>query len=190
MKPSSPMLSPPERLALISVCVALNLGIGAIVASFKLPFYLDSIGTILAVALGGIWVGIATGIASVLIGSLYTPTLWAYALTAVTIPTYTFFAIPRGYLQTIRGTLGWGVLLGLITAVVSAPVTTYLFGGVSLSGADAATAYFSALGNTLMQSVLLGGVATDPIDKLLTSVVAFLVLRRVPQYWKPQTANA
>ncbi len=62
-------------LARIVICVGLNLGIGFIVATMKLPFYLDSVGTVLATALGGLWSGIICGLLSVIIGSAYTPTL-------------------------------------------------------------------------------------------------------------------
>ena len=64
---------------------------------------------------------------------------------------------------------------------MSAPVTTYLYGGVSLAGADALTAFFKAMGNTLIESVILGGLATDPIDKLATSLIALSLLKALPK---------
>jgi len=66
-----------RNLALVLICIVLNLGIGLIVTTLKLPFYLDSIGTVLATALGGLGAGIIAGVLSVVIGSAYTPTLWA-----------------------------------------------------------------------------------------------------------------
>jgi energy-coupling factor transport system substrate-specific component len=174
----------PQFLALIVVSTILNLGIGFIVASVKLPFYLDSIGTILATFLGGVWAGIATGILSVLFGSIYTPTLWAYALTAVSIAVYTKITIKLGYLQKLWPTILWGLGLGVVTAIVSAPVTTYLYSGVSFSGTDAVTAYFVATGKTLLNSVVLGGLSTDPLDKLFTSLIVFVLLKRIPRTWK------
>jgi energy-coupling factor transport system substrate-specific component len=176
--------SKPEYLALIVVCVSLNLGIGFIVSALKLPFYLDSIGTILATFIGGPWAGIITGISSVLIGSTYTPTLWAYALTAICIVIYTWGVIKLGYLRTLLATILGGIGLGIVSAIVSAPVTTYLFGGVSLSGADAVTAYFAAMGKTLLDSVVLGGLSTDPVDKLFTSLIVYVLLKRLPKSWK------
>ena len=35
-----------RNLALVVICIVLNLGIGLIVSKLKLPFYLDSIGTV------------------------------------------------------------------------------------------------------------------------------------------------
>ncbi len=40
--------------------------------------------------------------------------------------------------------------------------------------------FLTAKGGSLLVSTILGGLATDPIDKLLTSLVAFVLLRKVP----------
>lgn len=183
-QPPKKRRSTPEYLALIVVCISLNLGIGFIVSALKLPFYLDSIGTILATFLAGPIAGIVTGLLSVIIGSIYTPTLWAYALTAVSVAVFTWAAMRLRYLRTIVATIIGGLCLGIVTAIISAPVTTYLFGGVSLAGADAVTAFFSAMGQTLLNSVILGGLTTDPVDKLFTSLIVFILLKRIPKSWK------
>jgi len=176
-----------RRLALMSVCVVLNLGLGFLVASLKLPFYLDSIGTVLATALGGLPVGVLTAVASVLVGSLYTPTLWAYVVTGIAIALYVNAFYKLGYLKRLLPTLVGGLGLGIVTAVVSAPVTVVVWKGASLAGADAVTAFFSATGRTLADSVVLGGLATDPVDKLFTSLIALTLLSRVPRAFHART---
>jgi energy-coupling factor transport system substrate-specific component len=173
-------LSKPQLLALLMVCVVLNLGIGFIVTTLKAPLYLDSIGTVLATAIGGLWPGIACGIVSGIIGSAYTPTLWAYAGTIVVIALYVWLVRPLGYLERFLPTALFGIGLGVVCAIISAPVTTYIWQGVSLAGTDEVTAFFSARGLTLLISVILGNLAIDPIDKLVTSLIAFALLNRLP----------
>jgi len=167
-------------VALVAICVGLNLGVGLVVTAAKLPLYLDSIGTVLATVLGGLWVGILCGLLSSIIGSAFTPTLWAYAGTMLAIAVYTSLVRPLGYLNKLLPTAIFGVGLGVVCAIISAPITTYLWKGISLSGTDSITAFFLAKGWALLPSVILGNLATDPIDKLLTSLLAFAVLRRVP----------
>jgi len=162
------------------VCIALNLGIGLIVTAMKAPLYLDSIGTVIATALGGLWIGIVCGIISVILGSAYTPTLWAYAGTMVAIAIYVALVRPFGYLSKLLPTALFGIGLGVVCAIISAPVTTYVWRGMSLSGADTLAAFFSAKGVTLLFSVILAGLAADPIDKLVTSLIAFALVSRVP----------
>jgi energy-coupling factor transport system substrate-specific component len=173
-------LSMPRLLALMALCVGLNLGIGFIVTTLKLPLYLDSIGTVLAAALGGLWAGIPCGLISVIVGSAYTPTLWAYAGTMVVIALYVLLVSPLGYLSRLLPTALLGIGLGVVCAIVSAPVTTYVWKGMALSGADSLAAFFSSKGVTPLFSVILAGLAADPIDKLVTSLIAFALVSRIP----------
>jgi energy-coupling factor transport system substrate-specific component len=174
----------PTRLALIVVGVALNLGLGFLVAALRLPFYLDSIGTVLTTFVGGLWCGIPVGIASVLLGSIYTPTTWAYAPTAIAIACFVRAVLPLGYLRKLASTIVLGLCLGVVSAVVSAPITVYVFGGMSAAGTDYFTAMFQAVGQTIYSSVLLGGLSSDPLDKLFTSLVAYAIVLRLPKQWR------
>ncbi len=172
----------PESLAFIVVCIALNLGIGAIVAFIKLPFYLDSIGTILSTFILGLPAGIIVGLSSVTLGSIYTPSLWAYALTAISIALCAHIFKKIGYLTKLFPTIFLGLCVGIVAAIVSAPVTAYVWGGISFSGTDAITTFFLATGKNIIDSVVLSGLASDPIDKLFTSLIVLFLVRFIPDY--------
>lgn len=175
------MKSDPFTLVFVSFCAALNAGIGLIVQALKLPIYLDLIGTILAAVLLGPGYGALTAVIGILILGLFTaPTTFAYVGTAIAIGICASLFSRYGYLKRWPATIGFGLLLGLISALLSAPVTTILFGGISFVGADAVTAFFRATGNNLATSVLLGGLATDPVDKVLLSAVCHLLVRGMP----------
>ena len=51
-------------LALIPLAIAINIAGGQLVKTLRLPIYLDSIGTVLAGALLGPWIGLITGVLS------------------------------------------------------------------------------------------------------------------------------
>ena len=57
-------------LALIPLAIAINIAVGQIVQTLKLPLYLDSIGTVLVGALLGPWIGLLTGALSNVIWTL------------------------------------------------------------------------------------------------------------------------
>lgn len=57
-------------LALIPLAIAINIAGGQLVKALRLPIYLDSIGTVLAGALLGPWVGLLTGLLSNIIWTL------------------------------------------------------------------------------------------------------------------------
>lgn len=178
------------QLAFLCFCSALNVGVGAIVGIVKLPIYLDSIGTIMAAALGGWIYGSVVGVLAVTIAAVViAPTAPAYAGTAVTIALCASILVNIGFLRTIAMTAIGGLLVGVASAVASAPVTTLIFGGVSLAGADMLTILFKTMGHTLMESVILGGLATDPIDKLVTSLIALAILKTLPRKLYRQFPN-
>jgi len=69
-----------------------------------------------------------------------------------------------------------GAICGVISALISAPITLIFFGGVTGSGADLLVAAFQQAGSTLSEAVLQQGLLQDPIDKTLTYVVVFVLL--------------
>ena len=167
---------------LIALGAALNVSVGYLAGLLKLPLYLDSIGTILISALCGWAYGAIAGLAALVILALTAvPTVIAYAGTAIAIALVSSVLVRFGFLRSLRATIAGGLVLGLTAAVVSAPVTTFLYGGVSLAGADAVTTFFRAMGISLWKSALLGSLVTDTIDKLITAFICFGLARSLPR---------
>jgi hypothetical protein len=69
-----------------------------------------------------------------------------------------------------------GILTGVIAAIVSAPISAIAFGGVTGSGTDLLVAALRQGGADVLQASLGQGLFSDPIDKLITSFVVFLIL--------------
>jgi hypothetical protein len=72
-----------------------------------------------------------------------------------------------------------GVVIGITSAVISAPIAAVLFGGVTGSGTDLLVAAFQKAGSDLQTAVLQQGLLSDPIDKVITSFVVYLLLQAV-----------
>lgn len=73
-------------LALIPLAIAINISVGQLVGTLRLPLYLDSIGTVLTGALLGPWVGLLTGAFSNIIWTLLginPPAIWFAPVAAV-----------------------------------------------------------------------------------------------------------
>lgn len=69
-----------------------------------------------------------------------------------------------------------GIVTGVIAATVSAPISAIAFGGVTGSGTDLIVAALRQGGADVLQASLGQGFFSDPIDKLITSFVVFLIL--------------
>jgi hypothetical protein len=69
-----------------------------------------------------------------------------------------------------------GIVTGIIAAIVSAPISAIAFEGVTGSGTDLIVAALRKGGSDVLQASLGQGLFSDPIDKLITSFVVFLIL--------------
>jgi hypothetical protein len=69
-----------------------------------------------------------------------------------------------------------GLTCGIISAIISAPISSLVFGGVTGSGTDLLVAAFQQAGSDLSTAVLQQGLLSDPIDKTLTFFVVFAIL--------------
>jgi len=69
-----------------------------------------------------------------------------------------------------------GLITGIVAAIVSAPIAAVVFGGVTGSGTDALVAAFRAAGSSLYEATLKQGLLSDPLDKMVTSFVVFLIV--------------
>jgi energy-coupling factor transport system substrate-specific component len=171
-----------QTLTLVSVGIVLNMAIGTLVHVLKLPVYLDAVGTIIVTLLAGIPAGVITGVFSFLLGGLVTnPVLPWFSGTQAAIAIYCGLLAARGAFSSYTRTALTGVGLGVVAGVVSAPVIVYLFGGITGSGASLIVAFLLASGRSLLQSVLLSGVAAEPVDKLLQCLLATWLLHGVPK---------
>ena len=169
-------------LALIPLGMAVNLGVGSIAQMIKLPVYLDAIGTIAMTLLLGMRAGILVGVLSFLIGGLLvSPVLPWFSGTQAVIAVYVALVARRGaFKNTIRVILT-GIGLGVVAAIVSAPVIVAVYGGVDGSGASVITAFLIASGKQVITSVFLSGLAVEPVDKILQCLLAVWLIKGLPK---------
>jgi len=78
----------------------------------------------------------------------------------------------------------WGLITGIVAAIISAPTAAYVFGGVTGAGTDLLVAAFRASGGNILASVLAQGAVSDPFDKMLSFMVVWLILRSLPTRFK------
>jgi energy-coupling factor transport system substrate-specific component len=165
----------------IPVAVAVNIGVGEVVARLQIPLYLDSVGTVVVAALAGPWAGLITGVLSNLAwGLLLRPTAAPFAVTAAVIGLLSGFLAARGVFSDWWRALLGGLLTGLIAAVVSAPIAAYVFGGVTGGGYDLIVALLLAGGRSLIEAVLTQSIITDLADKAITFLLVRAVLQNLP----------
>jgi hypothetical protein len=241
-------------LALIPVAIALNIAVGQIVQTIKLPVYLDSIGTVLVGALIGPWVGLITGalsnvvwtatglpnsapaisfayvaavigmiagfagranlfqrrsprILSALVSGTFVFALTLFVLMFVNRnpdpdawPPYphavdlikqywpiftvtTLASMVAGYfvLQNAGYAGAIGLVTGIVAAILSAPMATIVYGGVTGAGTDLLVAAFRNSGASIFESAFAQGVVSDPFDKMTSFLIVWLIVQSLPR---------
>lgn len=177
--------------ALIPIAIAINIVIGQIMTTLKIPLYLDSIGTVLVAVLVGPWAAAATGALSSII--------WGFTLNPVSMP-FAIVSIAIGLLAGFFARIGWfrrvylvpiaGLITGVVAALLSAPLSAFIFGGVTGAGADALVAAFRAYGQSILGATTLQGLAQDPLDKLVSFLVVYLIVVALPARVRSQFSRS
>ena len=167
---------------MIPVAIAINIAVGQITYTLKVPLYLDAIGTILVGVLAGPWAGALTG--------LLTNFVWGLTGLNVTYAPFAAVAAVIGMMAGLLAEAGWfrvwwkailgGLITGLIAAVISAPIAAYVWGGVTGAGTDVIVAIFRAMGFGILPSSFAQGVSSDPLDKMISFFVVFLIVKALP----------
>lgn len=169
-------------LVLIPLGIGLNFGLATLVSLLKAPIYLDAVGTIIITILLGWRAGIVTGVLSFVLMTVtgIGPYHIYFSATQAVIALFIYFMASRRLFSNIIKVIFTGILLGVVAAIVSAPVIVYLFGGVEGNGPGLITAFLIKTGNTITESVILKGISIEPIDKTLQCLLSFYLLKSIP----------
>ncbi len=171
-----------RQVPFIAFGIVLNLVPAAVIAALKLPVYVDAIGTILLTLTLGLRAGILTGVASFLLGGItQNPVMPFFCGTQFFIALYVHMVAKRGWFRDLRHIIPSGIGLGLVAAVVSAPVIVAVFGGLTGSGASLIAAFLLATGKSVLQSAVLSGLAAEPLDKSVQCLIVFWLLKGIPK---------
>jgi energy-coupling factor transport system substrate-specific component len=175
---------------LIPVGVALSVVAAYVVNVVKVPFlYLDALGVVLVALLAGPWAAALTGVfVNVVEGFLVNPTFWAYTPLQVAFGLAAGYLARRGWFRRYWKVVVVGLVVAAISIVMGAPITVLAFGGVTGTGSDAVTTFFRATGANIWSAVVGQTLVVEPVDKVVTVLLAALVAKRVPRRYMPETA--
>jgi len=168
-------------IPLMAFGAAINLVAGQATAALKIPIYLDSIGTILVAVLVGPWAAMVSGsLANLLAAAFGNPSMAFFIPVVLLIAVFTALVARWGWFRRWPLVIFGGILQGIMAAAASAPIAAFVFGGTMLAGTDFLVILYRSLGNDILQSTLLQGLTSDPLDKAIEYLVVFAILRRLP----------
>jgi energy-coupling factor transport system substrate-specific component len=175
-----PTLSTP-MLLLIPRAVAINLAGSSLAIALKLPIYLDTIGTMLAAALGGPLVGLLAGFCTSLFVSFsIDPSSLPFVFAQMILGFLAGCLARAGFFRNFITSLCAGALLATVNALVASTILFFVFGGAGSSGSVMITAVLLSLGKSLYGAVLSTQLTTDLADKLIGVAIVYWILRQLP----------
>ena len=175
-----------RTIILVLLALALNISLGHLMQFvLKTPLFLDSIGTILVGGLLGPLAGALVGAFSNLIWYfiLGDQSILPYAMTAAFIGWAAGIVLSLDGFNRFRRIVFSGLLVGIVAAIISAPITAYIFGGVTGSGTDYLASILRETGANVLQAATIQGFISDPIDKVISFIVAWLLWQGINPYF-------
>ncbi len=174
-------------LTLMSAGIAINMTLGQVASLLKLPIFLDSIGSFVVALLAGPVAAMMTGlITNLLWGLVSNPIAAAFAPVAAVIGLVAGLCARADWFRRLPQAMLSSVVITLAVVIVATPIRTYLFGGVTGSGADLLVAYMHAMGNNLLESVALTVLGANLADKIVSALVAWFLIRQLPSRIRAQ----
>ena len=161
-----------STLAFCGICIALNMVLGFVGASMKLPFYLDTIGTFLTAAVFGPFYGaVVGGLTNIISALILGPKDIPFALVSIAIGLIVGFVVKGRKNYDLKTAIICGLVCGVVAPLIGTPIGIAVYGGLSGTSIFAAS-FIPKLINNLM-------------DKTLASLLVFLVIKKLPQQFKP-----
>ncbi|MBR1723836.1 MAG: HD domain-containing protein [Ruminococcus sp.] len=168
-------------LILSVLAIGLNLIGVAITSVFKLPLYLDTLGTIVAAVFGGYLPGVIVGFITNLIRSSVVDNSMYYGILNMLTALICSFAANRGWFKKATKTVALAPILIVVTAVLSTILTWYLnnsdIGGVGISVTQSLIE--SGISNRFA-AMLVAELILEIIDKSISLALAAVIIKYTP----------
>lgn len=175
---------------LIPVGAALGTAGGVFTQSLRLPLFLDALGTVLIAMLAGPWPALLTGLfTNILEGIIVNPVYFTYSPVNMAFGLVAGYLFLNGWAKSYPKLFGVGLAVAATAVVTAAPITAFVFGGVTGAGTDAATAFFLSTGQNILTSVLATDFIFEPIDKVLTVFISYFIATNIPERYRPALAQ-
>lgn len=174
------------KYALCALCIALNIVFGVTVGSLKLPFYGDTMGTMLsAVFFGPVYGGIVGFLSSFIKSALFSGMQnLPFALVNVMIGIF-MGCVFRKFKLTLMNTFIAGVILSFLAALIGTPIGVAVYGGLTGTVSDVLVGFLKKSGTSIFAASFIAKIGNNLIDKIGSSVLVYFIVMALPEKFHP-----
>lgn len=162
---------------LIPVGIAVNVVGGQLALLLKLPIWLDGIGTILIGGICGLVPGLIVAAITQLINAISLPTVLPYMIVGFAMAAMGTYFSKKGFFLSFKKSVLLGILVAVVTTVMSVPMDIILFGGFMGDGNSILAAGLMTLGLSIPSAVAISSFAFGLVDKTLSVLVCYFIIK-------------
>ena len=172
-----------RMVAFLLLAVCTNLLFNHLATYLGLPLFIDSVGTLLAAAIGGYLPGILVGYITNIVNMPTDPTNAYYAMISALIAICGAYFANRGYFEKFHKILITIPVFALVGGALGSIITYLIYGFGMGEGISAPFARELLERGTLtvFQAQMISDVLIDLVDKAITVVIVFIVLKLIPE---------
>ncbi|ART21543.1 hypothetical protein CBE89_08530 [Corynebacterium striatum] len=160
--------------------MAVNLIFGSLVMGTNIPFYFDTIGTMVIAILYGPVLGMATGAGATVLSSSFAAFPLAFNPVAMLVGFLFGVLGSRNSFRYVAGTIAIGLVGGMLCGVVSVFPMIFSFGSSDGIGRPGLLLYFQMVTGDERLAIICQALLSHSVGKALTLLLACTIIRFAP----------
>ena len=174
----------PYKICIVALAVCINLAGGQLALLLRLPVYLDSIGTFFVGAVLGPLYGMLPNFLSGIIFGMTTDIYSLYyAPVGILLGLFTGLVCHKNFPKGIK-IFPAALLITIPTTIVSASITSILFGGITSSGSTLLVQILAKSPLGLTGACFVVQFITDYADRIISLFLVAAILKALPHNLK------
>jgi energy-coupling factor transport system substrate-specific component len=176
--------NPVYLMTFCAIAIAVNIVLGIVTSLLKLPFYLDTLGTILtAVMIGSLPGAIVGALTNTITGFIYSMRDIPFALVSIAVALIAGF-IAKQFKFNLITAIVTGLILSIVAPLIGTPIGIALYGGLTGTVSDVIVMALKNAGASLFTASFVTKIGNNLIDKVGTCLVAYLLIISLPASMK------
>jgi energy-coupling factor transport system substrate-specific component len=164
-----------------AICIALNIVLGIVTSSFKLPLYLDTIGTIFIAVYFGPWYGAAVGaLTNIITGIIFNPKDIPFFIVSVAVGLIVGF-VARKYKFNLITAIVTGLILSVVCPLIGTPIGIWVYGGLTGTGTDFLFIWLKESGNNIFVASFIAKISSNLLDKIGSCILVWALVKGMPR---------
>ncbi|BBB90997.1 hypothetical protein MAMMFC1_01664 [Methylomusa anaerophila] len=172
------------------ICIAVNLVLGTIAQTLKIPLiFLDTFGTLLGAVLFGPVFGGAIGLLTNIIqGMLTNPKDIPFAIVNFAIGVIVGLIAQRYNFNWLTALLT-GLLLAVVAPLIGTPIAVWIYGGLTGGGTDLIFLWLVKTGQKVFTAAFIPRITGNLIDKISCALLVAAIVRQMPKNMLTKSTN-